>query len=75
MHIGFGANEEARLLLARNGYDPVYGARPLKRAIQHRIVDPMAVEILEGRVFDGEHLLVDTLGDGLTFTTMELMEA
>ena len=35
--------------IAREGYDPVYGARPLKRAIQRRILDPLSLEILEGR--------------------------
>jgi len=41
-------------LLAREGYDPIYGARPLKRLIQHKILDPLALEIIKGAVKDGQ---------------------
>lgn len=67
--------EKAKDLLVQDGYDPAFGARPLKRVIQHRIADPLAVQILEGKVMNGEHLLVDALGHELTFTAVEAMEA
>lgn len=67
--------EKAKDLLVQDGYDPAFGARPLKRVIQHRIADPLAVQILEGKVLNGEHLLVDALGHELTFTAVEAMEA
>ncbi len=49
----------ARELLLREGYDPTYGARPLKRAIQRLIQDPLALRILEGEVLPGDHVVVD----------------
>jgi ATP-dependent Clp protease ATP-binding subunit ClpB len=52
--------EEARKTLAERGYDPVFGARPLKRAIQRMVENPLAVEILGGRFRDGDHIVVDT---------------
>jgi ATP-dependent Clp protease ATP-binding subunit ClpB len=59
--------DEAKLLLAERGYDPAYGARPLKRAIQKYIQDPLAEEILSGRVKDGETVLVDVKAGNLVF--------
>jgi ATP-dependent Clp protease ATP-binding subunit ClpB len=50
---------DARELLFREGYDPAYGARPLRRAIQRLIQDPLAMEILEGKVLPGDHVAVD----------------
>jgi ATP-dependent Clp protease ATP-binding subunit ClpB len=49
----------ARELLFREGYDPAYGARPLKRAIQRLIQDPLALRIMEGAVVPGDHLIAD----------------
>jgi ATP-dependent Clp protease ATP-binding subunit ClpB len=49
----------ARDLLLREGYDPVYGARPLKRAIQRLIQDPLAMQILDAKVLPGETVVVD----------------
>jgi ATP-dependent Clp protease ATP-binding subunit ClpB len=66
---------KAKEFLVQEGYDPAFGARPLKRVIQHQVADPLAIQILEGRVHNGEHLLVDALGDRLTFTAMEALEA
>jgi ATP-dependent Clp protease ATP-binding subunit ClpB len=48
----------AETLLAKEGYDPVYGARPLKRAIQREILDPLSLEILQGRFKDGDRIEV-----------------
>jgi ATP-dependent Clp protease ATP-binding subunit ClpB len=49
--------------LAERGFDPTYGARPLRRVIQHHVEDPLALELLEGRYKDGESVVVD-VGDG-----------
>lgn len=49
----------ARQLLLREGYDPAYGARPLKRAIQRLIQDPLAMRILDGEVRPGDQVQVD----------------
>jgi ATP-dependent Clp protease ATP-binding subunit ClpB len=53
-------------LLARLGYDPVYGARPLKRVIRTRVEDPLALALLEGRIVDGATVTVDADGDAVT---------
>jgi ATP-dependent Clp protease ATP-binding subunit ClpB len=49
---------EAKMVLAQEGFDPVYGARPLKRAIQKHIQNPLAMAVLEGRFHDGDHIVV-----------------
>jgi ATP-dependent Clp protease ATP-binding subunit ClpB len=60
--------DDARTLIGNLGYDPTYGARPLKRVIQKRLVDPLALAILEGRFVAGDTVRVDA-GDGeLTLT-------
>jgi ATP-dependent Clp protease ATP-binding subunit ClpB len=51
--------DDARTLLGNLGYDPTYGARPLKRVIQKRLVDPLALAILEGRFATGDTVRVD----------------
>jgi len=55
--------DAARNWLAARGYDPVYGARPLKRTIQKELQDPLARLILEGRILDGETISIDVEGD------------
>ncbi|MCX8156631.1 MAG: ATP-dependent chaperone ClpB [Verrucomicrobiae bacterium] len=55
----------ARLLLAREGYDPQYGARPLKRTIQERLLDPLALKLLEGEFKAGEVIRVKARGEEL----------
>src|SRR6266852_3300456 len=57
----------AKELIARDGYDPVYGARPLKRAIQKEILDPLSIDILEGKVHEGETVHVDAKNGTLEF--------
>jgi ATP-dependent Clp protease ATP-binding subunit ClpA len=52
----------AQELLLREGYDPAYGARPLRRTIQHLIQDPLALQILQGTVLPGDHVRVDRDG-------------
>ncbi|MFN3213126.1 MAG: ATP-dependent chaperone ClpB [Henriciella sp.] len=59
-------SEAARQWLADRGYDPVYGARPLKRVIQKELQDPLARLLLEGRIHDGETIKVDAEADSLT---------
>jgi len=59
---------EAKALLADKGYDPVYGARPLKRTIQRLIQDPLAVKILAGEFAEGDCIRVDVDDDELTFS-------
>ena len=60
---------EAEAFLARAGYDPVYGARPLKRVLQTELMDPLALGLLNGEIVEGQRLVVDVndLGDGLVF--------
>jgi ATP-dependent Clp protease ATP-binding subunit ClpB len=60
--------EDARTLLGNLGYDPTYGARPLKRVIQKRLVDALALKILEGEFSEGDHVEVGTAEGELTFT-------
>ena len=66
----------ARAVLAREGFDPVYGARPLKRTLQRRVQDPLAMRILEGEFRPGDTVTVDAVGDALTFRkTVEAVPA
>jgi ATP-dependent Clp protease ATP-binding subunit ClpB len=67
---------DAKLYLAERGYDPVYGARPLKRALQRELQDPLANFILEGHVREGDHVIADVneAGDGMEFTTVPQSE-
>jgi ATP-dependent Clp protease ATP-binding subunit ClpB len=64
----------AATYLAERGYDPVFGARPLKRAIQRDLQDPLSLYILEGKIHEGDHIWVDTSEDGeaLTFSTTQV---
>jgi ATP-dependent Clp protease ATP-binding subunit ClpB len=58
-------DDAARRYLADKGYDPAYGARPLKRTIQKLVQDPLAEMILSGRIHDGEVVPVTATGSGL----------
>ena len=55
---------EARALIATEGYDPAFGARPLKRAIQRLLQNPLAKAVLSGAFGEGDHLLAEVAGDG-----------
>jgi ATP-dependent Clp protease ATP-binding subunit ClpB len=68
-NITISLDESARALLAREGYDPAYGARPLKRAIQTLIQNPLAVKILRGEILPGQGVRVSADGDNMTFST------
>ena len=59
--------EKARHLLVDDGYDPTYGARPLKRTIQRKLLDPLALALLEGRFADGDTIVVGAAGSDLSF--------
>jgi ATP-dependent Clp protease ATP-binding subunit ClpB len=59
----------ARRLLARRGYDPVYGARPLKRAIQQLVENPLALDLLKGRFPEGARVRAEADGDRIVFAT------
>ena len=63
--------DAAREELVREGYDPAYGARPLKRAIQKRVLDPLALRVLEGAFAEGDTVTVDQGTDGLRFEKQE----
>ena len=58
----------AQVLLADRGYDPHFGARPLKRVIQRLVQDPVALRILEGEFPEGTKVQVDVQDDQLTFS-------
>ena len=59
-------------LLAREGFDPVYGARPLKRTIQKEIVQPLAMSLLRGDFRDGDTIVADAEGGKLAFRRAEV---
>jgi ATP-dependent Clp protease ATP-binding subunit ClpB len=67
--------DAAREQLVREGYDPTYGARPLKRTIQRRVLDPLAMRVLEGEFVEGDAVEVDAGPDGLRFVKHENMRA
>lgn len=69
--IELAPTEAAREWLARTGYDPVYGARPLKRLIQKEIENPLALKMLQGEFGDGDQIVIDSLNDELVFKRKE----
>jgi ATP-dependent Clp protease ATP-binding subunit ClpB len=66
--IGLDLTDSAKALLAKEGFDPVFGARPLKRTLQRRVQDVLALKLLEGEIQPGDTVRVDARGDELTFT-------
>ena len=70
--VGYGleVTEEARAYLADAGYDPIYGARPLKRAIQRELEDALALRLLAGEFHRGETIRVERVPDGLEYTAL-----
>ena len=66
IHVELTAKAKARLV--DEGYDPTYGARPLKRTLQRRLLDPLALDVLQGRFGEGDRVVADADGDTLTFT-------
>jgi len=68
-------NEEAKAWLAQKGYDPVYGARPLRRAIQRYMENPISTKILQGEFKEGDTIAVSLQEDNLSFTTRKTARA
>jgi ATP-dependent Clp protease ATP-binding subunit ClpB len=66
-HIDLVLSEAAMSLIAQKGYDPVYGARPLKRVIQQYIENPLSMDILKGNILDGSRVTADAEGEELVF--------
>jgi ATP-dependent Clp protease ATP-binding subunit ClpB len=58
---------DAREMIATLGYDPIYGARPLKRVIQKQILDPLALKLLNGQIREGEEVIVDIADGNFSF--------
>lgn len=61
----------AKELIVQEGYDPTFGARPLKRTIQRRVLDPLALQVLNGRFHEGDHIVVDAENGDLVFLREE----
>jgi ATP-dependent Clp protease ATP-binding subunit ClpB len=68
-HIELVVSESARALIAKLGYDPSYGARPVKRIIQTRILDPLALKIVSGEIKEGKNVLINTKQEEITIST------
>lgn len=66
-HITIALSDAAKEYLVREGYDAAYGARPLKRTIQRLILDPLALQVLEGKFGEGDSVLVDIKDDKVVF--------
>jgi len=71
-HIEIKLTEKAKELLVKEGYDPAYGARPLKRTIQRLVLDPLAVRVLKGEFKDGSTVVVDAKADNIIFAKKEI---
>jgi ATP-dependent Clp protease ATP-binding subunit ClpB len=71
-HIEIKLTEKAKELLVKEGYDPAYGARPLKRTIQRLVLDPLAVKVLKGEFKDGSTVVVDAKADNIIFGKKEI---
>ncbi|MCL4812728.1 MAG: ATP-dependent chaperone ClpB [Vicinamibacteraceae bacterium] len=67
--------ESARDRLADEGYDPAFGARPLKRALQRLVLDPLAMQVLEGTFTEGDTVIIDAGAGGLTFSRQPVATA
>ncbi|HVM93362.1 MAG TPA: AAA family ATPase [Terriglobales bacterium] len=69
--ISLELTDSAKELLFTEGYDPTFGARPLKRSIQKLVQDPLALKILDGEVLHGDHVVVDAKAAKMTFKVSE----
>ena len=67
-NIRLDLTDSAKTLIAREGYDPVYGARPLKRAIQRDLLDPLSMNILEGKIGEGQRIVADAKNGAIEFS-------
>jgi ATP-dependent Clp protease ATP-binding subunit ClpB len=66
--LGLALTAAAKEFIGNQGYDPVYGARPLKRAIQHHLLDPLSLAVLDGEYLDGDVITGDVVHGALAFT-------
>jgi ATPases with chaperone activity, ATP-binding subunit len=69
--VDFELTEAAKSFLAKEGFDPLFGARPLRRAIQKHIEDRLSEELLKGNIRKGDSLIIDADGDGLIVRTKD----
>jgi ATP-dependent Clp protease ATP-binding subunit ClpB len=67
--------DAAKEQLVREGYDPAYGARPLKRTIQRRVLDPLALRVLQGEFGEGDSITIDAVAGSLKFEKGEAIRA
>ncbi len=67
-HITVESTPALQELIATLGYDPVFGARPLKRVISERVLDPLSMEIIEGNISEGDSALIDVIKDEVVIT-------
>ena len=74
-HLGLEVSDAATALLSEAGFDAVYGARPLKRAIQQRIENPLAQAVLAGEYSPGDTVIVDVVAGKLEFTARHTQAA
>ncbi|OYV05285.1 MAG: hypothetical protein CFE26_12405, partial [Verrucomicrobiales bacterium VVV1] len=65
--LALALTEKAKEFIGNQGYDPVYGARPLKRSIQQHLLDPLSLEILDGNFVDGDVIQADVEGGATVF--------
>jgi ATP-dependent Clp protease ATP-binding subunit ClpC len=72
--LGVEITEEAKSWLAKEGYDPIFGARPLRRAVERYVENPLSTKLLKGEFRPGDTIVVDLGKDGLTFTAMVATE-
>jgi ATP-dependent Clp protease ATP-binding subunit ClpB len=68
-------SDAARGYIVSEGYDPMYGARPLKRTIQRRVLDPLALRVLEGEFREGDRVTIDVGENGLVFERQQAITA
>ncbi|HEX7262463.1 MAG TPA: AAA family ATPase, partial [Luteolibacter sp.] len=66
--LGLALSEAAKEHIGTQGYDPIYGARPLKRVIQHLLLDPLSLDVLEGKFANGDVIQADVTGGQIVFT-------
>ena len=73
--LGLELTKKAKVWLAKEGYDPLYGARPLRRAIERYVENPVSTKILRGEFNQGDTIIVDLVDNALTFTAREVVKA
>ena len=75
MNIDINFTDDAITLIAKDGFDPAYGARPLRRELQSRVEDRFAEEFLNGAIKNGENVVIDAKDNELVFNTDKIKEA